>query len=70
MGHIIQMSSLRTHGHEQLQPSSITATDLQMVQIAEAKSIAEQTPDFVHKQLTGDYLSDITTSNPISFGSG
>lgn len=34
------------------------------------KSIAEQTPDFVHKQLTRDYLSDITTSNPIRFGSG
>lgn len=70
MGHIIQISSLKTHGHEELQLSLITATDLQIAQITETQIDSEWTPDFVHKQLTRDYLPDITASNPISFGSG
>lgn len=36
MGHIIQISSLKSHGHEELQLSSITVTDFQMAQITEA----------------------------------
>lgn len=37
MGHIIQISSLKTHGHEELQLSSITATELQRAQITETQ---------------------------------
>lgn len=37
MGHIMQINSLKTHGHEELQLSSITATDLQMAQITGAQ---------------------------------